>query len=68
MRNGRSIKCNKGGREGAAPTTEREFDVDDIHGKKGERERGEDVSQHSQSYKFQEPYCLDYAVLWEPYK
>ena len=52
MRNGLSIKCN---REGAAAAAE--FDVDDIHGKRGEGEV--DVSQHSQSYKFQEPF---YAV------
>ena len=47
MRNGRSIKCNKGGKEEAAPTTEREFDVDDIHGKKGGRERERERTFHN---------------------
>ena len=64
MRNGSSIKCNKrgkrgtdadGGREGASGHDE--FDVGDIHGKSEEGEGG-DVSQHSQSYKFQEPSML----------
>ena len=62
MRNGLSIKCNKRGKRGTEPgriergNGQDEFDGGDIHGK-CEEGRG-DVSQHSQSYKFQEPSLL----------